>query len=131
MDLKPFSPAYLPGFFADKYDRDAEYCNKRANGRITASTESMLAGTVRGYSTLTREYANISLKRGQVKYAMLPVWLLSTKWRDENFLFAMNGQTGKIIGDLPVDWGRFFAWLAGISIPLMVILSVILLGGVV
>jgi predicted RNA-binding Zn-ribbon protein involved in translation (DUF1610 family) len=129
-DVKPFSPAYMSGFFADKYDQDAEFCSKRANERITASTEIAFTNTVKGYSSLTREYANIKLKRGEVKYAMLPVWLLSTKWKGENFLFAMNGQTGKIIGDLPVDWGKFFSWLAGISIPLMILLGVIFLGAV-
>ena len=72
-DLKPFSTAYLPGFLADKYDVDAETCSKRANERIVASTESVIRGTVTGYSTLTREYSNISLKSGEVSYALLPV----------------------------------------------------------
>ena len=37
---------------------------------------------------------------------MLPVWLLSTKWEGQNFLFAMNGQTGKMIGNLPIAKGK-------------------------
>ena len=52
-------------------------------------------------------------------YALLPVWMLHTRWKEQDFLFAMNGQTGKLIGDLPVDKGRVAAWFAGISIPLM------------
>ena len=36
-----------------------------------------------------------------MSYALLPVWMLSTRWKDQNFLFAMNGQTGKLVGDLP------------------------------
>jgi ribosomal protein L37AE/L43A len=119
-DLKPFSSAYLPGFLADKYDQDAEYCSKRANARIIASTEAALKDTVRGYTSVTREFANVNLMKGDIKYALLPVWLLSTRWSKKNFLFAMNGQTGKLIGDLPVDWGRFWAWFAGIAAPLMV-----------
>jgi DNA-directed RNA polymerase subunit RPC12/RpoP len=128
-DLKQFSSAYLPGYLADKYDEDAELCSKRANERITVSTEDAFTATAKGYSTLIREYANINLKQGEVKYAMLPVWMLSTKWSGKNFLFAMNGQTGKLIGDLPVDWGKFWLWFAGISLPLMAILGIILLGG--
>jgi predicted RNA-binding Zn-ribbon protein involved in translation (DUF1610 family) len=122
-ELKDFSTAYLPGFLADKYDEDAEVCSKRANERITASTENAIKKTVSGYSSLTREYCSITLKKGDVKYALLPVWLLSTQWNKQNFLFAMNGQTGKLIGDLPVDWGRYRNWLFKIAGPLAIILS--------
>ena len=61
-------------------------------------------------------------------YALLPVWMLHTRWNDKDFLFAMNGQTGKLIGDLPVDPKRVAAWFAGISLPLMVILALFLYG---
>ena len=47
--------------------------------------------------------------------------MLHTRWKEQDFLFAMNGQTGKLIGDLPVDKGRVAAWFAGISIPLMIL----------
>jgi len=38
----------------------------------------------------------------------------------------MNGQTGRLVGDLPVSMGKFWAWFAGISVPLMVILGLIM-----
>ena len=122
-DLKQFSLGYLPGFLADKYDQDAEFCSKRANERIVASTEDVMRNTITGYSTVTREYSNINLKKGDVNYVLMPVWLLSTKWKEKTFLFAMNGQTGKLIGDLPVDWGRFWGWMLKIAGPLIVVLS--------
>ena len=125
-DLKPFSTAYLPGFMADKYDEDAETCSKRANQRIVASTESAFRKTMAGYTTLTREYSNINLKKGDVNYALLPVWMLSTKWKGKDFLFAMNGQTGRLIGDLPVDWGKFWAWFGGLSASLMAVLGALM-----
>ena len=58
------------------------------------------------------------IRRGRVSYALLPVWMLSTKWNGKNYLFAMNGQTGKLIGDLPVSGGKMLAWAAGIALPL-------------
>lgn len=70
--------------------------------------------------------SSIEIKAGEIKYALLPVWMLSTKWKGKNFLFAMNGQTGKLIGDLPVVWGKFWALFAGISLPLMLLLGIIL-----
>jgi len=125
-ELKPFSSAYLPGYLADKYDQDAEFCCTRANGRIKESTRSALTSTVKGYTTLKPEYTDIRLKQGEVKYAMLPVWMLNTKWSGKSFLFAMNGQTGKLIGDLPVDWGRYWMWFAIISVPLMAVFWLLL-----
>jgi len=125
-DLKQFSSAYLPGFLADKYDEDAEVCSKRANERITNSTERVFAATTSGYTTLTREYSSINLKKGDVKYALMPVWMLSTKWNDQNFLFAMNGQTGKLIGDLPIDKNRYWLWFSAIAGSIAAVLAVLL-----
>ncbi|MDR0491592.1 MAG: hypothetical protein LBH28_10160 [Oscillospiraceae bacterium] len=125
-ELKPFSTAYLPGFLADKYDEDAEMCSKRANERIINSTERAFASTTSGYTTLKREYSNIAMKRSSVKYALMPVWLLSTKWNNRSFLFAMNGQTGKLIGDLPVDKGRYWGWFFKIAAPIAAVLAALL-----
>ncbi|MCL1835223.1 MAG: hypothetical protein FWG48_03590 [Oscillospiraceae bacterium] len=126
VDLRPFSSAYLPGFMADKYDEDAEFCSPRANERIKNSTEQAMLGTISGYSKVTREYSSINLRRGDVKYALLPVWLLSTRWSNQSFLFAMNGQTGKLIGDLPVDKGRYWSWFFRIAGPLAAVLAALL-----
>jgi DNA-directed RNA polymerase subunit RPC12/RpoP len=128
--LKPFSTAYLPGFLADIYDVNVEESSARANARINATTEKVFRDTASGYSTLMQEYADINLKKGGVKYALMPVWMLSTKWQDKNFLFAMNGQTGKLIGDLPVSGKKFAAYLFGIWAALMVLFAIIMaIGG--
>ena len=53
--------------------------------------------------------------------------MLHTKWQGKDYLFAMNGQTGRLIGDLPVDKSRVASWFAGISLPLMAVLAFLLL----
>ena len=128
-DVKPFSTAYLPGFLADKYDQDAEACSKRANERIVASAEAVVRNTIAGYDTMTREYSRIDLRSGDVKYALMPVWLLATKWNGNHFLFAMNGQTGKLIGDLPVDKGRYWGWFLRIAASVAALLGAVLFVG--
>ena len=69
----------------------------------------------------------VQMYREKTSYALLPVWMLSTRWKGKNFIFAMNGQTGKFIGDLPVSMGRYFAWIAGIAAPLAALLAFLLL----
>ncbi|MBE6563060.1 MAG: hypothetical protein E7660_04925 [Ruminococcaceae bacterium] len=110
-----FQTAYLAGYFADKYDVDAGESIDRANERIKKSTEEVLASTVEGYSTTTPEYSSVQLKNGNAKYALYPVWLLNTSWNGNTYTFAMNGQTGKFVGDLPLDKKAYRKWLFALT----------------
>lgn len=110
-----FHTAYLSGYLADKYDVDAQQSIERANDRIKNSAVSAIAATVQGYATLIPEATAVQLQNGQAKYALYPVWMLSTTWQGKQYLFAMNGQTGKLVGDLPVDQSAYKKWLFGLA----------------
>ncbi len=114
-DAVDFKTAYLAGYFADKYDVTAEQSIARANERIRESTERSFAETVRGFTTVVPEDGSIRLNSGKARYALYPVWLLNTTWNGENYTFAMNGQTGKFVGNLPVDKSAKTRWLLGIT----------------
>ena len=114
-DAVDFQTAYLSGFFADKYDVSEEKSIPRANERIRTSTAAMFASTVHGYTTVTPQHTSIHLHGGKAKYALYPVWLLNTTWDGKKYTFAMNGQTGKFVGDLPMDKGLYAKWLFGIA----------------
>ena len=120
-DLKPFSTAYLPGFLADKYDVSVENSRERADKRCAGSLVSALESTVSNYTTCNETSRDIHLKRGKVHYALLPVWVLNTKWEGKDFLFAMNGQTGKLVGNLPVSTKRVVGLFAAIAASLSAI----------
>ena len=111
----PFKTAYLPGYLADKYDVDASSSIDRANERIKKSTEDAFRSTVMGYSSVTTVISSIGLQNGKARYALYPVWILNTDWNGQKFTFCINGQTGKIAGNLPMDKGAFWKWLLGIS----------------
>jgi len=110
-----FQTAYLSGYLADKYDVDSEQSVDRANERIRRSTEEAFTATVGGYTTMVPVSNHVSLQNGVAKYALYPVWLLTTEWNGKNYLFAMNGQTGKFVGDLPMDKAAYKKWLFGIA----------------
>ena len=120
-ELKPFSTAYLPGFLADKYDVSIEDSRERADKRCAGSLLSALERTASGYTTCIETSRDIRLKRGKVHYALLPVWILNTRWDGKDFLFAMNGQTGKLVGNLPVSTKRVIGLFAAIAAPLIAI----------
>lgn len=126
-----FRTAYLAGYFANKYDVDAKQSEAAASARIKNSTEAVFESTVRGYSSVTPRRVDIELKQGDLSYALFPVWILSTKFQDKNFIFAMNGQTGKFAGDLPLDRAAFWGWFGkifGISAAILLTISLLVVG---
>ena len=112
---------------ADKYDVTVEQSQERADGRCASSLEGALRRTTTQYDTCITKSKDIRLRRGKVHYALLPVWMLHTKWNGKDFLFAMNGQTGKLVGDLPTDMGKFWGIFAAIAAPVTAIAAAILM----
>lgn len=110
-----FQTAYLAGYLADKYDVDAEQSVLRANERVRKTTEQTFASTVQGYATVVPESVKVRLHNGSSKYALYPVWLLNTTYEGKKYTFAMNGQTGKFVGDLPLDKKAYRRWLFGLT----------------
>ena len=110
-----FQTAYLAGYFADKYDVTAEDSVERANHRIKNTVEATFASTVVGYTSVIPISSKVGLSQGKTRYALCPVWVLSTRYKDKDYLFAMNGQTGKFVGNLPLDKGRTLGWWSGLT----------------
>ena len=124
-DVVDFQTAYLSGYLADRYDVDSQQAIGRANERIVKSTIDLFSSTVEGFSSVNVAGKNVKIKNGKVNYALLPVWILNTKWKDKMYYFAMNGQTGKLIGDLPMDKGAFAKWFIGITAGVTVVVCLL------
>lgn len=127
--ITEFSLAYMPGFLANKYDVSKEECGKRAADRSRNSAQDALLGTVTGYSSVSTRKHEERIHNEKTEYAVLPVWLLSTKWQGQNFLFAMNGQTGKMIGNLPVSKAKQTVWFLAVFILCFLLFGSFLLTG--
>lgn len=117
-----FDTGYLAGFLAEKYDVSASESESRANARIKATTESTFAGTVDGFSGVAPESSKISFSDGKVRYSMLPVWMLHIAYDGQNYAYAINGQTGKVVGSFPVSKKKrnlYFLKAFGIGVAVM------------
>ncbi len=114
-----FNTAYLSGYLADKYDVSAEESKFRANERIEESAKQIFRSTVNGsYEAVTPENAFINFSDGKIRYALLPVWMLNIKYESKNYNFAINGQTGKTVGEFPISKKKrnaYFAKVWGIA----------------
>lgn len=112
--LTSFQYEYLPGYLANRYDVTEEACEPRAAERATNSAAQVMRNSVSSYSTVEETGRHMNVHRQKTEYALMPVYTLHTSWNGQNFLFAMNGQTQKMTGDLPVSKGRAAAWFSGI-----------------
>ncbi len=124
--LVDFNAAYLSGFLADRYNLSAKRSMPRADKRISNSICNQFKNTVTGYDGVDVSTKSIDTSNGIVRYALFPVWILNTKYKDKTYTFAMNGQTGKLVGELPIDkkkyWGLFAAVVAvGMTIAQFII----------
>ena len=130
-EMVPFSPAYLTGFLADKYDVDAEASVPRADERVERSAVSVLEETVRGYDRTILKDSVVRKEEDRVVYALAPVWILTTRYQDKPYTFMMNGQTGKFVGSLPWDKGKatkYQALATLIPLPIVYFIAKFLLG---
>ena len=116
--LKSFSTAYLPGYLADKYDVTAQESMERADRRCHNSAFDQMRRDISGYEVVNQVGGNVRLHRGKVHYVLMPVWTLRTRWKNQDYLFMMNGQTGKMVGDLPVSNGKVTAFFSVLAVTL-------------
>ncbi|MBE6719159.1 MAG: hypothetical protein E7571_00700 [Ruminococcaceae bacterium] len=110
-----FQTAYLSGYLADKYDVTKEQSIDRANQRVKVSCEDTLRNTVTGFETVTTKDSFVQTTNGVAKYALYPVWILNTVYKNEKLTFGLNGQTGKIVGNIPVSKAKLAALFAGVT----------------
>lgn len=100
---EPFNVAYLAGYAADRYDVSKEETFGRATQRFREGTAVAFQRDIHGYESVRPEDSNLQFSNTEARYALYPVWILNVKWKEKNFRFGMNGETGKIAGDLPIS----------------------------
>ena len=129
-ELVDFNHGYLSGFLAEKYDVDGDTAMNDAVERVKNSTNDVLKNSINGYSTVTVTSANHNLNLTNKEYILLPVWMLNIKYKDKIYTFAMNGQTGKMVGDIPIDKKKAaLCWIGLCALSFLVCFIVYWLGG--
>lgn len=129
--LKEFNYSYLSGFLAEKYDVTKEEAEEDSIERIKNSFEDEMKGDIFGYDSISVTNKNININKKACYYVLLPVWMLNIKYKNKTYTFAMNGQTGKIVGNIPIDKKKsVMIWLSIFIIFFIIILFLFKLGGV-
>ena len=120
-EMLPFSPSYLSGFYADRYDIDfadaAEYAVYQAQQIFDYHMQNDLYK--KGYETAFMKYKSPRVVAKSVSYLLLPVWFMTCQYEGRPYTILVNGQTGVVAGNLPIHklkaWRLFGLCTAAIS----------------
>lgn len=124
-DLIDYNHAYLSGFYAEKYDEEGEPLLKEVSDRALNSARTILKDDAKLYASKIITKDNLVSKETKRTYALLPVWMVNVKYQDKMHIFAMNGQTGEFIGNIPLDKKRVFVYSVVIFIISMLICLIV------
>lgn len=125
---EPFSMGYLSGFMAENRDMEKQAFEIAVSQEVKDYALGVLRSHASGYSNVKVSRQQADIEKGRWEYALLPVWTLTynDKAHRRIYYFAINGQTGKVCGELPVDRTKLLILFASVFLPLLVLL---LIGG--
>ena len=123
-DLEEFSMPYLSGYTAEKYN----FTNEELAGRVESRVKNYIVqegrGTINMYASVNVVGCDVKLSKKSAKYVMLPVWMLNYRYKGKEHVFAINGQTGKLVGKRPISVARcviaYFLMMAAIFVVCLI-----------
>ena len=113
-----YAPHTLSGAQANRADVSKEESQARANERVNASTDAVFRGTVTGYASVVPQASSIQIKDGVSDSVLYPIWIITTTKGGKTYTFAINGQTGSIVSDIPWSKSKFFGRMFGLGLGL-------------
>ena len=122
-EVKDFDYQYLAGFAADRFDVPGKSLQSRAQNRMERTAQNIVDSKVKSqYSSAKIKGKTLNASNVDVRYILLPVYTFNINVGNKKYSFAVNGQTGKVVGDLPIDKKvSMFYMLKKASIPAAIV----------
>ncbi len=127
-----FSPEYLSGFYGEKYNMGSGAVENRANAIMKTDALKLLRDSYGGYRSVKTLQQDVTVRGCKAVYGLLPVWKYIYRYKEKEYPFYVNGQTGKIVGTVPISsakvWGytaTLWACLTAISALVNVLLGLL------
>ena len=121
-DYQDFSMPYLQGYLAKKRDINRELLSGEVKGRMNEYAQTILERTT-NYTSLSLRHLDVAILKSHWEYSLMPVWILTykkkhktNKSKDRTYVYAMNGSTGKVYGELPVSIPKLILAALGAAI---------------
>ena len=125
---KKYNNGYLAGFTADRFDVKKDEIAKRAERRMQNTANALVDAAVGAQYTSAERRSGSLAANIKARYLLLPVYLFNIRYHDQDYSFAVNGQTGKVVGSLPnssgTNWGYFMKRVGAVALAGMVFAAV-------
>ena len=124
--MKGFTPAFLSGFYADTADVAPETYEQEAVNIAVQNSTNAIYGEFNGVrldSSISPSVLNTQVK--EVDSAMFPVWFMSYRNAGRVAYATINGQTGKVVTDLPIDVRKYWTGSLLLAIPIFLLLNLL------
>ena len=122
-ELRPYEPAFLSGFKAQRYQVDLQQGFERMKEVVAPAIErevcSDIGGDVQTISSLATDYSEITFK-----HLLLPVYAGAYRYNGKVFQIVVNGRTGEIQGERPYSVWKIALLVVSIMIGLMILVLV-------
>ena len=131
-EMVDYNHAYLSGFLAEKYDVVEEKASEIAKKRSKKTTKDTMFNSITGYDTKVIKSSDFDEEIKNAEYVLLPVWMVNIKYKDKYYTFAMNGQTGEFVGNIPTSTSKtilYFLLIFFIIFGLIMLISFIVFKG--
>ena len=107
--LAAYEPKFLAGFQAQAYDIQLQAAWTQARHHMREETRQACRNQA-STSKIRNFSMNLDFDDEGWRYILLPMYLAVYKFEEKTFQVMVNGQTGEIAGQRPVDWLK--VWLA-------------------
>ncbi|MBR6080442.1 MAG: hypothetical protein IKP60_09830 [Treponema sp.] len=99
--LKDFDMAYLSGFYSDRFDMGIDDITPNAieKAKKIFNQEALRKTKHKGELIESHPLYKVT----DTKYALLPAWFLTFRYKNKPYTILVNGQTGKMVGAFPVS----------------------------
>lgn len=124
-EIQKFSPGYLAGFFSEQYNKNAEEIVPMLDEKAHQEIKYQIAASCQ-YSRVRNEVNNSTIQRTALRYTLLPTWVLSYIYKGKPYVFAVNGQTGDVMGEAPLSTAKI---AVSSVIKGLVLAGLLILGG--
>ena len=114
--LVPFNEKYLSGFEAEEYtvalDNGFEFAKAKMMHKIKQNIRYDIGGDQQQIQQVHTQHHDVTYKN-----VLFPVWTASFEWKNKEYYYAINAQSGKIVGERPYSYTKiFFAILSALFI---------------
>lgn len=132
---KPFDMTYLAGHYAEKYDDEHDVLYKDVEIEMQQNIARQIQTMKSEFTSFKSAEDASTIVQDKVEYAFYPLWFLNYRYDNKDYVFTMNGQTGKVVGDLPIDSKKQKQYqikmTLGIFAVIVIVLIVNIISGVV